>query len=155
MTQEDNEAKTAKQPRHYKSLDIQKRVFQYSLRAVRLYRFLRDGKDGAGWVVGKQYLRSATLIGANIEEAQSAETKADFIHKYGIAQKGARESLYWLRLMAESGTVNARRLKALMRETEEMYAVITGDHSEGEQNSEDAVVVTLQPLAFNLLSGPC
>jgi four helix bundle protein len=121
----DNERKTAKQPRDYKSLNIQKRAFRYSLRAIRLYRFLQGRKDGAGWVMGKQYLRSATSIGANIEEAQSAETKADFVHKYGIAQKETRESLYWLRLMAESGTVNATRLTPLTKETEELYAVIT------------------------------
>jgi four helix bundle protein len=90
-----------------------------------LYRFLQEGKDGAGWVLGKQYLRAATSIGANIEEAQSAETRADFVHKYGIAQKEAKESLYWLRLMAESGTVRAHRLKPLMKETEEIYAVLT------------------------------
>ena len=104
---------------------ICERSFEYSVRAVSLYRFLQEKEDGAGWVLGKQYLRAATSIGANIEEAQSGETKADFIHKYGIAQKEARESHYWLRLLVESGTVPARRLKPLMRETEELYAVIT------------------------------
>jgi len=108
-----------------KPKEIRGRSFEYSLRAVKLYRFLQDKKDGAGWVLGKQYLRAATSIGANIEEAQSGETRADFIHKYGIAQKEAKESHYWLRLLAESGTVPARRLKPLMRETEELYAVIT------------------------------
>ncbi|PYU91085.1 MAG: four helix bundle protein [Acidobacteria bacterium] len=105
--------------------DIRKRSFQYALRAIRLYQFLQKGKDGAGWILGKQYLRAATSIGANIEEAQSGETKADFIHKYGIAQKEAKESYYWLRLMAESEVVPAKRLSPLMRETEEVYAVIT------------------------------
>lgn len=125
VTQVINGDKTAKRPRDYKSLDIRQRASRYSLRAIRLYRFLEKGKDGAGWILGKQYLRSATSIGANIEEAQSAETKADFIHKYGIAQKEAKESLYWLRLMTESGTVKAARLQPLMKETEELYAVIT------------------------------
>jgi four helix bundle protein len=105
--------------------DIRKRAFEYSLRAIKVYRFLQDRKDGVGWVLGKQYLRAATSIGANIEEAQSAETKADFVHKYGIAQKEAKESVYWLRLMAESGTVGKLRLNPLMKETEELYAVIT------------------------------
>jgi len=86
---------------------------------------LQEKRDGAGWVLGKQYLRAATSIGANIEEAQSGETKADFIHKYGIAQKETKESHYWLRLLADSELVPARRLMPLMRETEELYAVIT------------------------------
>jgi len=76
-------------------------------------------------VLGKQYLRAGTFIGANIEEAQSAESRSDFIHKYGIAQKEAKESLYWLRLLAESGIVARKRLVPLMRETEQLYAVVT------------------------------
>jgi len=60
-----------------------------------------------------------------VEEAQSAESRSDFIHKYGIAQKEAKESHYWLRLLADSGIVAARRLAPLMRETEQLYAVVT------------------------------
>ena len=70
-------------------------------------------------------MRAGTSIGANIEEAQSAESRSDFIHKYGIAQKEAKESLYWLRLLAESGIVARKRLVPLMRETEQLYAVVT------------------------------
>jgi len=105
--------------------DIKRRTFQYALRAIKLYQALQEGKDGAGWVLGKQYLRAGTSIGANIEEAQSAESRSDFIHKYGIAQKEAKESLYWLRLLAESGIVARKRLVPLMRETEQLYAVVT------------------------------
>lgn len=88
-----------------KSRDIRERVFQYSLRAIKLYRCLQEGRDGAGWVMGKKYLRAATSIGANLEEGLHGESRADFIHKYGLARKEARESLYWLRLLAESGTL--------------------------------------------------
>jgi four helix bundle protein len=95
------------------------------LRAIKLYQFLQEGKDGAGWILGKQYLRSATSIGANIEEAQSGQSRADFIHKYSIAQKEARESLYWLRLLAESEIVPPNRITSLRQETEELIAVIT------------------------------
>jgi len=105
--------------------DIRKRSYAYSLRAIKLYQALQAGKDGAGWVLGKQYLRAARSIGANVEEAQSAESRSDFIHKYGIAQKEAKESHYWLRLLADSGIVAARRLAPLMRETEQLYAVVT------------------------------
>jgi len=106
--------------------DIRKRAYGYSLRAIRLYHALQECKDGAGWVLGKQYLRAATSIGANIEEAQAAESRLDFVHKYGIAQKEARESLYWLKLLAESGIIALPRLRPLMKETEELFAVITG-----------------------------
>jgi len=105
--------------------DIRQRAFQYSLRAIKLYHALQEKKDGAGWVIGKQFLRAATSIGANVEEAQAGETRADFIHKYGIAQKEAREAIYWLCLLAEGAIVPKRRLVSLMKETEEIYAVIT------------------------------
>jgi four helix bundle protein len=106
--------------------DIRTRSYVYSLRAIKLYQALQQRRDGAGWVLGKQYLRAATSIGANVEEAQSAESRLDFVHKYGIAQKEARESLYWLKLLAESDIISVPRLKPLMRETEELFAVITG-----------------------------
>ncbi len=106
--------------------DIRKRTYAYSLRAIKLYKALQEAKDGAGWVLGKQYLRAATSIGANVEEAQSAESRMDFVHKYGIAQKEAREGLYWLKLLAESAIIPSKRLKPLMKETEELFAVITG-----------------------------
>jgi four helix bundle protein len=59
-------------------VDIQDRAMEYSVRAVKLYRYLQGKKDGAGVVIGKQYLRAATSIGANLVEAQSGESRKDF-----------------------------------------------------------------------------
>ena len=64
-------------------------------------------------------------VGANVEEAQSAESKPDFIHKYGIAQKEARESRYWLRVMLRSNPLSEQRIRPLLDEAGEIYAVIT------------------------------
>src|SRR6516225_8212225 len=108
-----------------KPQDIRSRSFDYALRAIKLYQHLQAGKDGGGWVLGKQYLRSACSVGANIEEAQASESRADFIHKLGIAQKEARESLYWLRLLGESAIVRKKQLEPLMQETKEITAIIT------------------------------
>ena len=104
--------------------DIRARTFQYALRAIKLYQYLQKQKDGAGWILGKQYLRAACSIGANIEESQSGESRADFVHKLAITEKEARESLYWLRLVAEPGIVPAVSLSPLMQETEELIAVL-------------------------------
>jgi four helix bundle protein len=105
--------------------DIRERAFDYGLRAIKLFRYLEDKRDRVGWIVAKQYLRAATSIGANLEEALHGESRADFIHKYGIAQKEARESLYWLRLLTESATLPRDRLRPLMKETEEIILIIT------------------------------
>src|SRR5580693_6580379 len=93
--------------------EIRARTFAYALRAVKLYQHLQKKKDGAGWILGKQYLRAATSIGANMAEAQAGESRGDFIHKLGIAQKEARESLFWLQLLAESELVAQAKLRPL------------------------------------------
>jgi four helix bundle protein len=104
--------------------DIRARAMQYALRSIRLFRVVeRKGTTGA--IIGKQFLRSATSIGANIVEARSGESRADFIHKYSIAQKEANESLYWLTLLAESHTVSLPKLQPLIDETRELIAIIT------------------------------
>ena len=104
--------------------DICARSVAYALRAIKLYQFLQSRKDGAGWILGKQYLRCATSVGANIEEAQAGESRSDFVHKLGIALKEARESRYWLHLLSESGIVKVNKLKPLIKETEELEAII-------------------------------
>ena len=103
---------------------IRERTFAFSLRAVKLFQHLQKQKDGAAWVIGKQFLRAACSVGANVEEAQAAESRADFTHKLGIAQKEARETLYWLRLLGESQIVAKPKLNPLMKESEIMIRVL-------------------------------
>ena len=87
--------------------------------------------------MGKQFLRAATSIGANIEEAQGAESRSDFVHKLGIARKKARESIYWLRVMAESKLISKTRLAPLVKETEEILRVLTTIILETRRKKED------------------
>ena len=105
--------------------DIRDRAFDFAVRAVVLFRKLSQNHDGAITIIGRQFLRSATSIGANIEEAQSAESKADFIHKYSISQKEANESLYWLRLIDKSEIIFSKILLPMINETREIIAIIT------------------------------
>jgi len=108
-----------------KPYDIRQRTFEYALDAIKLYQALQEKRDGAAWVIGKQFLRSATSIMANIEEAQSAESKADFVHKYGIAQKEIRESSYWLRLIGAASLIAGDKISAMLKETDELKAIVT------------------------------
>lgn len=105
--------------------DICQRATEYSLRAIQLYRHLAGNRDVVCQVIGRQFLRSATSIGANLVEAQSGESRKDFIHKYSIAQKEAKETKYWLTLMIEAQLVADERLNDLMQETCELIAIIT------------------------------
>jgi four helix bundle protein len=74
-------------------------TFSFSLQIITLYKSLIQQNE---YVISKQLLRSATSIGANVEEANAAQTKRDFIMKMSIASKEARETKYWLRLLDKS-----------------------------------------------------
>ncbi len=76
--------------------------FDFSLEIIGLYKILLKHNE---FVLSKQLLRSATSIGANVEEANAAQTKKDFIAKMSIASKEARETRYWLRLLDKSQMV--------------------------------------------------
>ena len=117
--------------------DIGERTFAYALRAVSLYRHLESCTSEGSEILARQFLRSATSVGANIEEAQCAESRADFIHKMRIAQKEIRECRYWLRLLRESGMLEQNRSDALYHETDELLRILskiiinTRDNSKG------------------------
>jgi four helix bundle protein len=85
-------------------LKITDRSFNFAVRIVKLCKFLeKQGKVSR--TLANQLLRSGTSIGANVEEAQAGQSKADFIAKMSIARKESRETHYWLRLLKESETV--------------------------------------------------
>ncbi len=73
--------------------------FDFALKSIRLYKILASKNE---FVISKQFLKSATSIGANVEEANAGQTKKDFIAKMSIASKEARETRYWLKLPSKS-----------------------------------------------------
>src|SRR3954463_8028985 len=75
--------------------------------------------------IARQLVRAATGGGANYEEARGAESRADFIHKVGISNKELREALYWLRLTEEAALVADSELASLIREADELVAILT------------------------------
>ena len=114
--------------------DILERTIAYSVRVIKLYRELE--KDSAGRILGRQLLRSGTSIGANIHEAQAAQTKADFIAKMYIAYKEARETAYWLRLIREAKLVSVNRLAGLADETGQLVKILSAILLSAKQNSK-------------------
>jgi four helix bundle protein len=106
-----------------KPQDIVARTFQFALSIIELANQLDDGK-GSSRVLTRQILRSGTSVGANIEEAQAAESKADFAHKYNIALKEARETRYWLKLLGASNIAKTTNLDSLIRESDEICRII-------------------------------
>lgn len=87
---------------------LKNKSFQFAVRIIKLYHYLIIDKKE--YVLSKQLLRSGTAIGALIREAQNAESKADFIHKLGIAQKECDETIYWLELLKEINYLQTQRI---------------------------------------------
>ena len=105
-------------------LDITKRSFQFAVRIVNLCRFL-EKQDRVSRTLANQLLRSGTSVGANIEEAQAGQSKADFTAKMSIARKEARETLYWLRLLKATEIVESDKLNDITKEADELVRILT------------------------------
>ncbi|MFH1748937.1 MAG: four helix bundle protein [Planctomycetota bacterium] len=102
---------------------IQERSFAFAVRIIRLVRALP--RDISGHVVSRQIARCGTSIGANVEEAQAAQSKADFARRMNIARAEAKETLYWLRLLAESEMIGRSRIEELTTEADELVRILT------------------------------
>ena len=99
--------------------------FSFSVRIVKLYKYLCDEKRE--YVLSKQLLRCGTSIGANINEAQAGQSKADFIAKMSISSKEARESKYWIDLLIKTEYLNENdnHTQSLLEEIEEIIKLLT------------------------------
>ncbi len=101
---------------------IQEKSFQFALRIIKLYKYLKDEKKE--FVLGKQILRSGTAIGANIEESIGGQSGKDFFSKMTIAYKEARETHYWLRLLKESEYLERQLADSLLEDCNELLKII-------------------------------
>jgi four helix bundle protein len=102
---------------------VAKRAFDFALRIVKLYRYLKEQKNE--YILSKQLLRSGTSIGANSEEAVAAQSRADFINKLSIALKEARETSYWLRLLKGAGYLEETAFKSIHDECIELQKMLS------------------------------
>jgi len=107
---------------NYEKYDIRERSFKFGIRVCNLTNELP--KTPFGFEIGKQLVRSGTSIGANIEEAQSAVSKLDFINKLSISLKEARETKYWLRIIKETKINKLLNTDSLLDEIEEIIKIL-------------------------------
>ncbi len=102
--------------------DINERTFSFAVEIVQICENL-TAKPGVARTLGRQLLRSGTSVGANIEEAQAAQSSADFISKCTIALKESRETVYWLRLIQASRCANGS-FEVALKEADELSRII-------------------------------
>ena len=101
---------------------IKKKSFEFAVRIVNLYKLLSVEKKE--FVLSKQLLRSGTSIGANVREANNAQSKADFIHKLSISQKECDETMYWLELLKETKYMSQSEFESFHKDASELLKII-------------------------------
>ncbi len=102
--------------------EMKKRTKKFALRIISLVGSLPKGKITD--VIGRQLLRAGTSVGANYRASCRGRSKADFISKMGIVEEEADESIYWMELLVEGKIVEYARLESLMKEADEILAII-------------------------------
>ena len=101
---------------------ILEKSYRLSVRIVRLNQYIRS--NHREYVLSRQLLRAGTSIGANVTEAQHAQSKADFIAKLSIALKETGETKYWLRLLNETDYLPDAGFRSVMRDCIEVERLL-------------------------------
>ena len=102
--------------------DLKERALAF---AVRMVGFMdKLPRDLSGEVIGRQVLRSATSIGANIHEAQASPTRRDFTLMIGHSLKSANETLYWLKVLRDSKKVSSKELDEIIEECSQLCKIL-------------------------------
>ena len=110
----------------------------FANRVVRLCEALPEK-----WVaqtLGKQLLRSGTSVGANYRAVCRAKSRPDFIHKLRIVEEECDESLFWMELLVENNLVPPARLNDLMREADEILAMVVSSAKTARTSGRSSIV---------------
>jgi four helix bundle protein len=109
---------------------VREKSYAFALRVVGLARLLRKEKE---YEIAGQLLRSGTSIGANVEEAQAAQSRPDFVAKMSIAAKEARETHYWLRLLRDSKMGPSDEVAGMLQDANELIRLLTAIVKTGQR----------------------
>jgi four helix bundle protein len=108
--------------KYKKKESIYDKSFQFAIDIIKLTKKIKE--EQKEYIMSKQLMRSATSVGANIREANNAESKADFIHKLSISQKEADESIYWIELLYATNYINKEEFDSTNTKAVELIKII-------------------------------
>lgn len=114
--------------------------FSFAIKVVKLTKWLMEEKKE--YIMSRQLCKSGTAIGALYREAQNAESKPDFIHKLGISQKEADESIYWLDLLFATEYINKSTHNELISECTELLKMIKSSILTSKEKLNKKIVVS-------------
>ena len=101
---------------------IENKSFNFSIRIVNLYKYLTVEKKE--YVLSKQLLRSGTSIGANVAEAEQAQSKPDFVSKMNIALKETAETKYWIKLLQATNYLTNEAGSSILADCVELEKIL-------------------------------
>ncbi len=111
---------------------LRERTKQFALRIIRLFKALPRSVEAQ--VMGKQLLRCGTSVAANYRAVCRARSKAEFVARIGIVAEEADESVLWLELLEESGTLPSQRLQEILKEARELAAIFSASQKTAKGN---------------------
>ena len=114
----------------------------FAIRTVRFYKFLTEEKRV--FIISKQLLRSGTSIGANVSEAEFAQSRADFISKMSIALKEAGETRYWIELLYKSEIIEHKVYESLLCDIKQIIGTLVKIVSNSKDAKSDETVAPKQ-----------
>lgn len=106
-----------------KSSILREKAYSFALEAIKVYKKLTS--EQREFILSKQFLRSATSIGANIREASAAQSSRDFLAKVSIALKESNETDYWIRLLVDSNCLENNFGEKLIKQNEELIKMLS------------------------------
>ena len=101
---------------------IETKSFNFAVRIINLYKYLTDKKNE--YVLSKQLLRSGTSIGANVAEAEQAQSKPDFVSKMNIALKETSETKYWIKLLQATDYLSQEENNSILNDCVELEKIL-------------------------------
>ena len=112
---------------------IRDEAFSFALQIMALAKMLRQDKE---YELSSQLWRAGTSVGANVEEAQAGQSRADFLAKMTIASKEAREALYWLRLADKGKIISAGEIAPVREQCERIVRILTAIVKTGRESKD-------------------
>lgn len=114
--------------------NIQEWAFEFAVAVIKLSEHIPANRIGNR--IADQLIRSGTSIGANLEEATAASSKADFVNKVIIALKEARETSFWLRIVQRKNLAPHSSAALLLQEAEEIKRILGSIASKTRKTSK-------------------
>jgi len=103
---------------------VKEKSLAFAVRIVKMVKYLVKNTPYAEQPILSQILKSGTSIGANIREAEHAESREDFIHKLKVALKEANETEFWLEVLHETDYLDSQPYESLMEDCKELNKLL-------------------------------